>query len=195
MHNQKETIVSQEQIIRSGLRGIVLVIIGSLIMACATSTSPVAYEQPGETQIKSVFETCAVVQDQELDEMRGCYDVYSFGMSIKGDLDLASKKFAIQTNYTQIVNSSNMPSDLKVNSTGSQVAFNDGRVSFMAGIGQNSLGSGIMQVVQVAGSNVIVVANLDVTLNINNSVSIGTGSGTPAANALRSPSSLAGILR
>jgi hypothetical protein len=166
-------------------------------MACATSTSPVAYEQRDENQTQSVFETCAVVQDQELGEMRGCYDVYSFGMSITGTLDLASKKFGLQTNYTQIVNTSTMPSELKVNSTGSQVAFNDGRVSFMAGIGQNSLGSGIMQVVQVAGSNVIVVANMDVTLNINNSVSVGAGagSGTGAGNALRAPSTLAGILR
>lgn len=173
------------------LRGIALVLVGSLALGCATSNGPVTLQQPQETQTKSVLETCALIQDRELAEQRGCYDVYSFGMSITGDLDMAKKNFAITTNYSQAIDPSKMPSQLTINSTGSQVAFSNGNVSYNAGIGQNSLGNGIMQVIQVAGSNVMVMANMDVTLNINNAITLKPTAGT----MLTTPGTLSGILR
>ncbi len=182
--------MSRKLITWLALRGILLVLAGSMIMACATSIPPVTSQRPQHIQTKSVLETCAVIKDEDLAEMRGCYDTYSFGMNITGSLDLASKNFAITTNYTQVVDSSQIPSQLMVNPTGSQVAFKNGNVSFTAGIGQNSLGSGIMQVVQAVGQNIIVVANMDVTLNINNAVKINLPT---AASTL--PGTLSGIIR
>lgn len=174
------------------LRGIVLALVGPLIMACATSTPPVALQQPREIKTKAVLETCAVVQDQDLAEMRGCYDTYSFGMNITGDLDLGkAKNFRIQTNYTQVVNNATpMPSQVTVSSTGNQVNFSNANVAYTAGVGQNSLGTGIMQVVQVAGQNISVAANMAVTLNINNAISLKTNT---AGGALQTPATLAGI--
>jgi hypothetical protein len=188
--NQEEIILSRKLSNWLVLRGILLLLIGSMAMACATSNAPVSVQQPQKAQAKLALETCAVVQDQELAEMRGCYDVYSFGMSIKGDIDLATNNFSFKTNYSQVSSASEIPSNLKVNNTGNQVAFNDGTVAYTAGIGKNSLGSGIMQVIQVAGSNVLVVANMDVTLNINNAVSRPV-----AGNMLTTPGTLSGILR
>lgn len=177
--------MNREQIIWLAVRGILLAIVGLLIMACATSTSPVVRQQPHEKQSKAVLETYAVVQDKELAEMRGCYDTYSFGMNVTGNLDLASRNFNITTNYTQAVNTaSQMPSQVTVSNTGSQVNFSNPNVSYTAGIGQNSLGSGIMQVVQVAGSNVIVMANMDVTLNISNATSHATSVKATAGGVL-----------
>ncbi|MFZ5447259.1 MAG: hypothetical protein ACOZFS_01280 [Thermodesulfobacteriota bacterium] len=183
--------MSRKHIIWLALRGFVLMLAGSLVMACATSTAPVTFQPPKEVQTKTVLETCALVSDQELAEMRGCYDVYSFAMSIKGDLDLAAKNFAIQTNYTQVIDAASIPSNLIVNSSGSLVSYNNGSMSFTAGVGQNSLGSGIMQVVQAVGQNIIVVASMDVTLNINNAVNLKPVAG----NTLTTPSTLSGIYR
>ena len=181
--------MSRKLITWLALRGILVGLAGSMIMACAASAPPVTFQQPQHIQSKSVLETCAVVPDHELAEERGCYDSYSFGMNITGSLDMASRNFAIQTNYTQVNNVSQSPSNLMVNSTGSQVAFSNGNVSYMAGIGQNSLGTGIMQVVQAVGQNIIVVANMNVTLNINNAMRISPTAG----NTL--PGSLSSIVR
>lgn len=186
--------MNREKIIWLAVRGILLVIVGLLSMSCATSTSPVVLQQPHETQKKSVLETCAVVQDKDLAEMRGCYDVYSFGLSITGDFDLGSRKFTMTSggaaNFKPAANGASIPdSQVTISNGGSQVAFSNSNVAYKAGIGQNSLGSGIMQVVQVAGSNVIVMASLDVTLNINNSV----GLKSTAGNLL--PGVLSGIIR
>jgi hypothetical protein len=111
-------------------------------------------------------------------------------LSITGNLDMATKNFTLQTNYSQAIDTATkMGGQLTISSTGSQVQFNNGNVSFTAGIGQNALGSGIMQVVQVAGSNIMVVANMDVTLNINNAVSLKPTAGI----AFTTPGTLAGI--
>jgi hypothetical protein len=182
--------LSRKPSIRLALTGILLLLLGSIAMSCASSNGPVSV-RPQETQTKTVLETCAVVQDQELAEMRGCFDIYSFGMSIKGDLDLATKNFSFQMDYSQVSSADQVPSNLKKSDTGNQVAFNDGTVSYTAGIGKNALGSGIMQVIQVAGSNVLVVANMDVTLNINNAV----GLKPTAGNMLTTPGTLSGIFR
>jgi hypothetical protein len=181
--------LSRQYIIWLALRSILLALVGSMVMACATSNGPIGFQQPEEPRAKSVLKTCAVVQDQELAEMRGCYDVYSFAMNIKGDLDLMAKNFSIQTNFTQVNSADQIPANLKVNDTGTQVAFNNGSVSYSAGIGQNSISNGIHQIIQVAGSNVIVVATMDVTLNINNAVGL-----KPTAGSLL-PSTMSGMVR
>ena len=181
--------MSRKFIIWLALRGTLALLVGSMILACATSTPQVAFQQPQEITTKSVLETCEVVQDQELAEMRGCYDTYSFGMSVTGNLDMASKNFSIATNYNQAMDAT-QPSRLTVNSTGSQVAFNNGNVSYTAGVGQNSLGTGIMQVVQVAGQNIAVNANMSVTLNIDNAIKLNVPT---AASTL--PGALKSIVR
>jgi hypothetical protein len=186
--------VSREKIIWLAVRGILVVMVGLLSMSCATSTSPVVLQQPQETQKKSVLETCAVVQDKDLAEMRGCYDVYSFAMSITGDLDLASRKFSMTSGgaatFNPAVNGASAPpSQLTISNGGSQVSFSNSNVAYNAGIGNNSLGSGIMQVVQVSGVNVMVMASLEVNLNITNSIGIKS----TASNVL--PGALSGIIR
>ncbi len=184
--------MSRKLITWLALRGILLVLAGSMIMACATSIPPVTSQQPQHFQTKSVLETCAVVKDEDLAEMRGCYDTYSFGMTVEGDFDLATKKFSF-TNHTtssQTFNGSALPSQVTISPTGNQVAFNNGNVSYTAGVGQNSLGTGIMQVVQVVGQNIAVMADMSVVLNINNAVKINVPT---AANTL--PGTLSGIIR
>jgi hypothetical protein len=57
---------------------------------------------------------------------------------------------------------------------GNQVSFNDGKVAFSAGIGNTSLGSGIFQVVQVAGNNNLVISNMNININVANAGSLAT---------------------
>ena len=174
--------MSREQIIWVALRGILLVIGGSLIMACATSTPSVVQERPQETQTKSVFETCQVVQDQELAEMRGCYDsIYSFGMTIEGTMDLAKNTFKISTGADGQIHGSGTvgTNGGEVSYTGTQVAFKDQNVSFLAGMGAG----GVMSMIQVNGNNVSVVNNVLVNLTIKNAVN--AASVPTAGNTLR----------
>jgi hypothetical protein len=188
---QEEAILNRKYVNWLALRAIMVVLAGSLIMSCATSTGPAAFQSPQKTQAKSVLETCAVVQDQELAEMRGCYDIYSFGMNMELGFDLAKKSFTnIKTDYKQVTSADQIPSNLKVNDSGTQVAFNNGSVAYTAGVGQNSLGTGIMQVIQVAGSNVIVMANMNVTMNFSNAGS----KIVPTAGSML-PAAMSGLIR
>jgi hypothetical protein len=188
--------LSRKLITWLALRGILLALASSMIMACAASVPPVTSQQPERIQTKSVLETCAVIKDEELAEMRGCYDTYSFGMTVEGTFDMIKNSFSFKTAGQGLVdhgvyeNGPNVPSQLTINPTGTQVSFSNANVAYTAGVGSNSLGNGIMQVVQVVGQNIMVMADMSVVLNIN-----GVNMMKPTAGNTLSTPALLGIIR
>jgi hypothetical protein len=166
--------VKRKQQYRLGVRGIALLLMGALgLAACAApaTQSPTALELANPEL--DVLQTCAVLPDQEMAEMRGCYDNwYTFALDIIGNIDLATRTFGVSAEFKAQVQSSAAqiqanPQPLQVSFSNGQAAATDGQVLYRAGIGTNSLGSGIMSVVMVAGNNNLVVANTNVILNIS----------------------------
>jgi hypothetical protein len=123
-----------------------------------------------------VLQTCAVMPKGQLEENRGCYASYFFGMDV-GINVTGNANPNIQVAFNAIVPDGSVAP--AVSPSGNQVSFNNGQVAFNAGIGNTSLGSGIFQVVQVAGNNNLVVANMNVNINIANATSL-----IPKTNAL-----------
>jgi hypothetical protein len=162
--------------LRVGIIGVVILLTGSLFLAaCGSPAIRTPVSRNLTTTEKNVLETCLLLPDQEMAEMRGCYDnLYTFGLDIIGNIDLTNRNFGLSAQFkaqvensvNQIKNASAKP--MQVSFTNGQASFSDGAVAYQAGIGTNSLGSGIMQVVMVAGNNNLVIANTNVTLNISN---------------------------
>ncbi len=134
-----------------------------------------------EVTTPQILQTCAVVSDQELGEMRGRFATYEFGMDV--GINLAIPNPNVTVHYT-----ANVPTGSGTPSfTGNTASFNSGNVNFQAGIGNTPLGSGIFNVVQVAGNQNIVIS----TMNIN--IKTGSMPLTTSMTGLSTPANLAGI--
>jgi hypothetical protein len=117
----------------------------------------------------AILQTCAVMPSGELQEYRGCYASYFFGMDV-GINVTGNSTPGIAVSFNAIVPDGS-PAPV-VSPSGNQVAFNNGQVAFNAGVGNTSLGSGAFQVVQVAGNDNLVVANMNININIANATSL-----------------------
>jgi len=117
----------------------------------------------------AILQTCAAMPSDELQEYRGCYASYFFGMDV-GINVTGNSTPGIAVRFNAIVPDGS-PTPV-VSPSGNQVAFNNGQVAFNAGVGNTSLGSGAFQVVQVAGNNNLVVANMNININIANATSL-----------------------
>ena len=141
---------------------------------------PQTYKGVSEPQLvetPEILQTCAAMPSGELQEYRGCYASYFFGMDV-GINVTGNSAPGISVGLEAMVpdGSSGVP---VASPAGNQVSFNDGQVSYSAGIGNTSLGSGIFQVVQVAGNNNLVVSNMNININVANATSL-----IPKTNAL-----------
>jgi hypothetical protein len=128
---------------------------------------------PDQQRIKTpaILQTCAAMPNKQLRQYRGCYATYFFGMDVGINITGTSAP-GISVRFNGIVpDGSAVP---VASPGGNQVSFNDGQVAFNAGIGNTSLGSGIFQVVQVAGNNNLVISNMNININIANAGSLAT---------------------
>jgi len=123
-----------------------------------------------------ILQTCAAMPSGELQEYRGCHGRYFFGMDVGINVTGHSTPGISVRFHAMVPDGSGVP---VASPAGNQVSFNDGQVAFSAGIGNTSLGSGIFQVVQVAGNNNLVVSNMNININIANASSM-----IPKTNAL-----------
>ena len=159
-----------------------LLICLSLLGGCSAPMS-VNRVLPQLAETGDLLQTCARVPDKELQQIRGCYDSYYFGLDV--GINLATSIPSVNVKFE-----ANVPPDTinNLNFTGNMANYNNGTVSFQAGVGSTSLGSGIYQIVSVAGNNNIVIANTNVMINIPSVTSI-----IPQTSIFRTPNSLAGI--
>lgn len=155
---------------------------GVLLLALTWACPSGAAAQVQSRMIKSpeVLKLCKVVPDQELQRLRGRYDTYYFGLDVAANLNVGTGAFTGQVNFNTNVDPA------KVNFSGTQVSYNNGNISYQAGIGATNFGSGIYSAVVLAGTNNIVVSNTNVTLNIQ-------GLKMPSFTALNTPMTTAGI--
>jgi hypothetical protein len=128
--------------------------------------------EPQLVETPEILQTCAAMPSGELQEYRGCYASYFFGMDV-GINVTGNSCPGISVRFCAKIPESSSGS---INASPNQVSFTgggaDGNVSFIAGLGRNSLGSGISQVVLVAGNNIQVVSNMNVNINIANATSL-----------------------
>jgi hypothetical protein len=142
-----------------------------------TQPMPRTYQGvPGHQRVETpeVLEACATMPNSDLEENRGCYASYFFGMDVGINVSDHHNPGVSVRFHANVPDGSPAPSF-----SGNQVSFNDGHVGFQAGIGNTSLGSGIFQVTQVAGNNNLVVSSMNVNINIANATSL-----VPKINAL-----------
>jgi hypothetical protein len=130
--------------------GLLLAMVAALVAVPAwagPALQPRVVEQP------AILQTLARIPDHELQELRGRYDSYYFGMDIIVNLMGASPTFAI-------VYHANMPDGVVTSPTG--MSYNGEGVAYQAGIGQGS----VFQTVQVTGDGKIVtgLVNIDITI-------------------------------
>jgi hypothetical protein len=102
------------------------------------------------------------LQENDLQELRGCYDSYYFALDIGINMTGSTPSVNVQFS-AQVPQGTAAPSF-----SGNAVSFNNGNVSFQAGVGNNSLGAGFYQVIGVAGNQNIVIANTNITINVQN---------------------------
>jgi hypothetical protein len=139
-----------------------------------------AQERPRMIRPPEVLQSCEVVPDRELSQLRGRYDTTFFGLDIVGNLNVGSGAFTGQVAFT-----TNVPPD-QVNFSGTQVSYNNGNISYQAGIGATSFGSGVYSMVVVAGTQNIVISTTNVILNIQ-------GLTIPSFTALSTPATTIGV--
>lgn len=151
-----------------------------LVITWACPPGAAAREQHRMIRPPEVLQLCKVVPDEELRELRGRYDTYFFGLDIVGNLNVGSGAFTGQVGFSTNV------APNTVNFSGTQVSYNNGNISYQAGIGSTSLGSGIYSMVVVAGTQNVVISNTTVNLNIQ-------GLTVPSFTALSTPATQVGI--
>jgi len=132
-----------------------------------------------------ILQTCAVVPDKELGEMRGCFASYYFALDV--GINMASPNPNIRVNFRANVASGSGTPNTTPNFTGNTASFNNGSVNFSATIGNTPMGNGVFNVVQVAGNNNVVISTTNIYINCGN---IGV---RPLQSFLSTPLSLAGI--
>ena len=125
-----------------------------------------------------VLQTCAVLADQDMSEIRGCYNnVYAFGLDFAGTFDFANTMKMIEGRFSayavafkgEPLNTPNANfTDGKVDGGGVSFSASNSHVNFESSVGHSNLGTGVIQLVQVMGNNNLVIANTNVTLNIKN---------------------------
>ncbi len=100
------------------------------------------------------------LEEINLKELRGCYDSYYFALDIGVNMTGPTPSVNVQF-FAQLPEGTTKPGF-----SGKSVSFNNGDVSFQAGMGNNSLGTGFYQVISVAGNQNIIIANTNITINV-----------------------------
>ncbi len=163
------------------VRNCLMVGVTSLCIAsCAGPTVYVPVQAQVAEKVKNtdVLQTCAVLADQDMAEIRGCYDnIYAFGLDFIGTIDFAKTMKMIEGKFfayaaTLKGEQLNTPdanfANGKVDGGGVSFSAGNGQVNFQSSVGHSNLGTGVIQLVQVMGNNNLVIANTNVTLNIKN---------------------------
>jgi len=132
-----------------------------------------------------ILQTCAVVPDKELGEMRGCFASYYFALDV--GINMSSPDPNVRVNFRANVASGSGTPNTTPNFTGNTASFNNGSVNFSATMGNGPMGNGIYNVVQVAGNNNVVISTTNIYINCAN---IGV---RPPQSFLCTPRSLCGI--
>ncbi|MEN6623737.1 MAG: hypothetical protein ABFD50_19585 [Smithella sp.] len=115
--------------------------------------------------------------ESNLKELRGGYDSYYFTLDIGVNMTGSTPSVNVQF-LAQLPEGSTKPSF-----SGNSVNFNNGDVSFQAGMGNNSLGTGFYQVISVAGNDNIIIANTNITINVEKMGNLAIPNATNALNA------------
>jgi len=162
---------------------ILIIIVTSLCIAACAGPSvqvPVPAQVAAKVTNQDVLQTCAVLADQDMAEIRGCYDnIYAFGLDFIGTIDFAStmkmiegkvSAYAIAFKGEHLNTNANFANGNVDVQSGGGLSFEagNGHVGFHSSIGNSPLGTGVIQLVQVMGNNNLVIANTNVTLNIKN---------------------------
>lgn len=156
-----------------------------LTLACSgvmPPPSPLMGKPVSVKKIPDLLQTCARVADQDLQDLRGCYDSYYFAMDI--GITLGTSTPSINVTFLADVPPGSAPSF-----NGNMASFNNGTVSFQAGVGNTSMGKGVFQIVSVAGNNNIVIASTNVNINVPTLTTLNR----PASTFLRPPATLMGL--
>ena len=152
-------------------------IVGVTSLYIASCAGPTVYV-PVQAQVaekvakQDVLQTCAVLADQDMAEIRGAYDnIYAFGLDFIGTIDFASTMKMIEGKVSAYaVALTGQPLNNANANLANGVTFSagNGQVNFQSSVGHSGLGTGVIQLVQVMGNNNLVIANTNVTLNIKN---------------------------
>lgn len=134
---------------------------------------PAHKARPAPQLVKNpaILQTCAAMPNKQLQQYRGCYATYFFGMDVGINITGTSAPSVSVQSVAMVPDGSVAP---VASSGGSQVSYNNGQVALSAGVGNTSLGSGIFQVVQVAGNNNLVISNMNININIANAESLAS---------------------
>jgi hypothetical protein len=179
--NRQEPVMNPQKRLWPILRNCLITGVTSLCIASCAGPSvyvPVQAQVAEKVKNTDVLQTCAVLADQDMAEIRGCYDnIYAFGLDFIGTIDFASTMKMIEGKvfaYAVALKGAplNTPDANFANGKveGGGVAFEagNGQVNFHSSVGQSHLGTGVIQLVQVMGNNNLVIASTNVTLNIKN---------------------------
>jgi len=161
------------------VRNCLIVGVASLCIAsCAGPTVYVPVQAQVAEKVKNtdVLQTCAVLADQDMAEIRGCYDnIYAFGLDFIGTIDFAKTMKMIEGKVSAYAYRADaLKGDQlnfangKVDGGGVSFSAGNGQVNFQSSVGHSNLGTGVIQLVQVMGNNNLVIASTNVTLNIQN---------------------------
>lgn len=166
-----------------------LVIVTALsIAACAGPAIQVSVPAQVAEKITKpdVLQTCAVLGDQDMTEIRGCYDnVYAFGLDFVATIDMANVAKKVEGGISAYAVAFNGgPLTSVKNATSNSFDSRNGDVHWESSIGTGPLGTGVIQLVQVRGNNNLVFASTNVTLNIEHFQPIKSNVAT-ALGALR----------
>ena len=105
------------------------------------------------------LKVCAVVPEEDLKEMRGCFKSYFFDLNFTFDItNVSNPQVNVQTNFSAVV--PNGSPDAEFN--GTTAIFRDNNVSFMAG----PTGNGLLTEVIVNGTENLVVSNVNHIIKI-----------------------------
>lgn len=162
-----------------------LVVFMLMILSCSGVMPPpqqLAGKPVSVNNIPELLQTCARVADRDLQDLRGCYDSYYFAMDI--GITLGSSNPSVNVKFL-----ADVPPGTAPTFNGNQASFNNGNVSFQAGVGNTSMGKGIFQLVSVAGNNNIVIASTNVNINIPSLTTLNR----PTSSLPRGPMTLFGL--
>ena len=118
------------------------------------------------TRLKTpaILQTCAAMPNKQLRQYRGCYATYFFGMDVGINLTgNSAPAFAFRSHRlwfrTAVWPQWQAPEAIRCPSIMA-------RWPSAPGVGNTSLGSGVFQMVQVAGNNNLVISNMNININI-----------------------------
>jgi len=173
---------------------VMLTLLPLLAGACASTSKFLAQRQRGEcgdlltintsnpattaaTQ-PDPLELCARVSEEELQTMRGCYNEFYY-FAYKFDITAGADP-KVDVSFSATVPEKELNN---LNTQPNMVSFNNGSVQYQAGLGGDPTGgNGFFQMVNVAGSNTMVIASTEVKILIPNATSI-----IPSINIFSTP--------